>query len=409
MQNFINSFIFGLFVFAYIGGILLYNMIDLPGVDKIDEAYTLILFLVYLFRMFKQGNWEINKFFLITIAIFLFYFFYSIGIKSNVVPAIFMDFFIQLKPYLAFFCIYQMRPELNKEQKKILNQLSLLCWILLLPIGVAGFINKDFFKYIIGHPTSYAGAVTISSLLYLFTSKGTKTDKIVFIGLLSIGLLSGRSKFYGFFVLASAIVLYFNDIKRVKLNYKTVMVIMGVVAIILFVAQEKIKFYFMQGISGESVEKDYLARMALYVTSYTLFWDYFPFGTGFASFGTHASGVYYSSIYSEYNLDGIWGLNRTFTKFVADTYYPSLAQFGVFGLLLYALFWFYIIKKAITRNLDNQNLYLFSIILCIIGFFIIENVADAAFTGNRGVFMMFFLGYIFSNFDTNKNLKPSQI
>ncbi len=403
MQNFINNISFSLFIVAYVGGILLYNIIDIPGVDKIDEAYILLLFLVYIYRMFKQGDWEINKVFLTTIVIFLFYFFYSLRINSNVLPGILMDFFIQLKPYLAFFFIYQMRPVMNNEQKKILNQLSLLCWILLLPIGVAGFVNKHYFEYIIDHPTSYAGAVTISSLLYLFTSNGTKTNKIIFIGLLSIGILSGRSKFYGFFILASAIVLYFNDIKRIRFNYKTVSVIIGLIAIILFVAQDKIKFYFMQGTGGEYVETDYLARMALYVTSYSLFFDYFPFGSGFASFGTHASGVYYSSIYNEYNLDSIWGLNRTYTKFVADTYYPSLAQFGVIGLLLYCLFWIYIIKKAITRHIDNQNLYLFSIIICIIGFFIIENVADAAFTGNRGCFMMFFLGYVFSNLNTNSN------
>lgn len=405
MQNFINNFFGFLFIISYLGGIFLYDIIPVPGVDKIDEVCILILFLLYLYKAFHGKDWGVNKAFLRTIAIFIFYFFYSIHIHSNVLPGIIMDFFIQLKPYLAFFCAYQLRPRINEETRTVLNQLALVCWLLLIPVGLAGAIDEHNFKYLIGHPTSYAGAVSASALIYLFTSKGSRKNKLIFIGLLSIGILSGRSKFYGFFVVASAIVWYFSDIKRLRFNFKTLISFSFVMLAVLFVARNKIEFYFMQDLSNRAVETDYLARMALYSTSYTLLFDYFPFGSGFASFGTHASGVYYSPIYPEYNLDNIWGLNRTYTKFVADTYYPSLAQFGLSGLILYCIFWIYIIKKAITLSIDKDNLYIFSTILCIIGFLAIENVADAAFTGNRGVFMMLFLGYLFSNLSPQNNTK----
>ena len=145
------------------------------------------------------------------------------------------------------------------------------------------------------------------------------------------------------------------------------------------------------------MEFDYIARLALYATSYSIFLDYFPFGSGLASFGTHFSGVHYSKLYTDYGLDNIWGLTKSNPMFITDTYYPSLAQFGVVGVVLYLLFWLYIVKKATSLNLSNKNMHLFLITACIVGFLFIENVADATLTGNRGAFMMMFLGYTFSN------------
>ena len=66
--------------------------------------------------------------------------------------------------------------------------------------------------------------------------------------------------------------------------------------------------------------------------------DYFPFGSGFATYGTFASGVHYSDIYAQYGMDNIYGLTKSYYSFVADTYYPSLAQFGVVGVCLFFLF-----------------------------------------------------------------------
>jgi hypothetical protein len=312
------------------------------------------------------------------------------------------DFFIQLKPYLAFFCIYQLRPVISDKQKKLLNQITLICWFLLLPVGFYGLADEMNFVRMMAHPTNYAAAVTCTALLYLFTSEGTKLNKLIFITLLSIGIFSGRSKFYGFFVLASAITLYFNDVKKIKLDAKTIMAGLFIMAAIVFVARDKIIFYFMPVFSGD-MANDYIARLALYATSYSLFIDYFPFGCGFASFGTYYSGVHYSNIYAEYGIDNIWGLSKSYHSFIADTYYPSLAQFGIAGAALYFLFWLYIIKKAMSYNLSNKYIHWFSITACIAGFLLIENIADSSFTGNKGVFMMLFLGYAFSNLSVNKD------
>ena len=245
------------------------------------------------------------------------------------------------------------------------------------------------------HPTNFAAAVVCLSLVYLYCSDYSKKDKFIFILMLSLGLFSTRSKFYGFFVLASFFVLYLSSIEKLRLNFKTGIIFSIILLAIFFVAKDKIELYFLQSITGE--EKDLVARYVLYSTSIQLlFHDFIPFGSGLASFATHASGLYYSDIYQAYNIDMVWGLSKKEWYFVADTYYPSLAQFGIVGVCLFLLFWLYILRKSFNYLKHTNSIKYFVLSILIIGFIAIENVADASFTSNRGFFMMLFLGLLLS-------------
>ena len=143
--------------------------------------------------------------------------------------------------------------------------------------------------------------------------------------------------------------------------------------------------------------RPYKVSFVLYKTSFEIIRDYFPFGSGLGSFATHASRICYSPIYTEYGINNVWGLSKSFDSFIADTYYPSLAQFGITGVLLYISFWLYAIKKAFQSFKKTGQTHLIIIVLLICGFLFIENVADATFTSNRGFFMMLLLGFVLSN------------
>ncbi|MCD8263635.1 MAG: O-antigen ligase domain-containing protein [Tannerellaceae bacterium] len=393
IQDILNKSFYYLFLITLIFGVITYGTLNF---QLIDEICATILFVLFIFYMFNTKDWKINKLFTLILFIFIFYLAYSFYIKSNVSKAIIMDFIIQLKPYLAFFCVYQLKPQLNKKNKVFLNQLCLLCWFILIPLGIAGAINVKILLYTMGHPSNYASAITALALVYLYASKNTFKEQLVFIIMLTIGLASGRSKFYGLYIVALFVIFYFNNIKNLKFNIKTITLIGIMFIIIFFAVKEKLIFYFLHGISPDA-DMDYIARFVLYTTSITIFKEYIPFGSGFASFGTHASGAYYSPIYSKYKIDEAWGLSKNFNKFITDTYYPSLAQFGIVGLLLFALFWLYLAKKSYSFFLQTKDSRLASISLIIIAYFAIENVADAAFTSNRGFFFMMLLGWIFSD------------
>ena len=89
-------------------------------------------------------------------------------------------------------------------------------------------------------------------------------------------------------------------------------------------------------------------------------------------------------------MDIMHGLNERHPDFIADTYYPALAQFGVVGLFLFFAFWGILTKKALI-NFSKVNLKDFTINILIILFFLIECTSDATITHNRGLFMMMLL------------------
>lgn len=391
MQNFINKHFYELFIVTWLLGIVFYGVIRL---EFIDELCAAVLVLMLVFFVFKTPDWRMNKMFLFTLFVFLFYLGYSIYIESNTTRSIFIDFLIQLKPYLAFFCVYQLTPKFSKDQRKLLKDVSCVIWCLLLLVGFASlFVHKLLFK-VMSHPTAFAAAVVGTSLVYLYSSNYTLKDKLIFLVMLSLGIFSGRAKFYGFLACATVAVLYFSSPKNLRLSTKNIVMFAVMTILVVAVGWQKIEFYFVQGATGE--EKDYLARFVLYITSGSIFIDYLPFGSGLASFATHASRIDYSPVYSEYGIDHVWGLSKSYSAFIADTYYPSLAQFGVVGVLLYILFWVYILKKAFRYFQRKNNTRLIIMSLLIIGYLTIENVADATFTSNRGLFMMMFLGLILS-------------
>ncbi|MDR1919533.1 MAG: O-antigen ligase domain-containing protein [Tannerellaceae bacterium] len=389
-QAHINKYFYIIFLFTLTFGVLLYDTI---GFDYTDECCALFLFVLFVSYLFTTKDWAINKAFLTTIGIFLFYLCYSLAIGSNTKAAIASDLLIQIKPYLAFFCVYSLLPHLDAGRKKLLQDIALVYWGLLCLVGIGDiFIPRLIFE-VVGHPAYYAASVIACSFCYFICSRFTRLDRLTFLVLLSIGILSGRSKFYGFYAFACFAILFLPNLKQFKWNLRNVLILACMLATIIFVAWEKVYFYFYQTVTDE-VEKDMIARYILYVTTPDILRDYFPLGSGFATYATYSSGLYYSHIYADYGIDGVWGMTKEYYNFIADTYYPSLAQFGVLGILLYATFWVYILRKAYLFYRARGNIHYFTVVVMLVGFFGIEGTTDSTFTTHRGFFLLMMLGLV---------------
>jgi len=397
MQAFIDKQFFNLTVFTLIFGVMFYDIIDLMGFAYVDEICAVLLLLLFLYKAFSSRTWEFDKTFLIITGVFIFYLFYSIAINSNSKGAIMTDFIIQIKPYLAFACVYALHPNLTDNQKRIIKQIILLCSLYVFAVGVIGIVSYSVVEYTFSHYSRLATASSILALLYLYCSDYTKVDKFVFIIILALGILSGRSKHFGFFAFSLVAIFYFTESFKLKLNFRNVIFITAAIAFTVIVAWKKIYFYFVTGGFGGGREvNDLYARMALYYFSSQILMDYIPFGCGFASYGTYASASSYSQIYVKYGMDGMSGLSKSAPDFVADTYYPVLAQFGFAGVALFLFFWVNLSRKAIKAYLKGY--YKEAVIaIMIVVFFFIECTSDATLTHNRGMFMMMIMGLVFSD------------
>ena len=95
-------------------------------------------------------------------------------------------------------------------------------------------------------------------------------------------------------------------------------------------------------------------------------------------------------------MDAMQGLTEKDPRFIADTYFPSLAQFGVIGAILFLMFWMRLTKKSIAY-FQKENIKDFAISIVIICFFLIECTSDATITHNRGLFIMMLLALTLTN------------
>jgi len=385
-----NRLLFPLFILGAIFSVVFY---DYLGIEWIDEflAFTLIGILMYEYIKGRVGS---IRPIVIVFSISLFYLGYSFKIGSNVPKAIISDYIVQIKPYLAFFCTLLIAPIFTAREKQIVR---IVCWgIFAYLVFVASGGMRDIL-YFFGHPSRFATTAVVTSFMYIYASEWSIDTVFRGILLLSIGLVSTRAKFVGFFVLMFLFLIWRLFGNRFRFNIKQLLIASVVFSLTIWFAWDKIDFYF---ISGAFEHEEAFARPALYLGGAKILLDFLPFGSGFASFATNYSEVYYSDIYYLYGLNNIWGLSEEFSSFISDTYYPSLAQFGIIGVLLFGYFWIYIYNQVKRFELNRVSLPLINIVYLGIAFFVIESVADSTFTQNRGMFILMIMALAISELNS---------
>lgn len=96
-------------------------------------------------------------------------------------------------------------------------------------------------------------------------------------------------------------------------------------------------------------------RALLYKTGERIANDDFPLGVGFGRFGSYPSRIYYSPVYDQYELSGVYGLSRSYPDFIDDTSWPSvMGEAGYLGLVAYA-FGVILLLLAIVRRLRRAS------------------------------------------------------
>lgn len=372
-----NNFSFYFILFSLIFGVVLYDQISLMGFTYIDEIIALLLFVECIFR--KKIGSEYRKFLFLSLLFLL----YSIIKTVNTVPAAFTDFFIITKPFIAFYSVYYMGLQLNDKHKSFLRRIIIM---LALVFFFGALVNYDLFVWTIPiHASRFATMMVIFAFMYYYCTKRDKSSILLTIAIMSVSLLSLRSKAYGFFTIVLFSLYFFNS-KKFKLNIISMVGAFVGIFLVIFVSWEKISFYFMEGAQSDYIE-DYMARPALYSGAVLVLKDYPIMGPGLGTYASYASAKYYSPLYAHYNLDKVHGLNEE-GSFITDAFFPSLAQYGIIGIFFF-FFFFYRRYLDIKKNkLNNGNVMWFKMSLLFLVFFFIESTSDSTLAQNRGLVMM---------------------
>ena len=342
--------------------------------QSIDETMTVILFLFTVIKAYGKKMDSIGKEILWYIVLMVFYVAYSIILKVNVQEAVFYDLQQQIRPYVVFFCSYLIAPQFTEKQKKRLIKWFLICDIFYVISFFIGFRVSVF-----GLRTPMIGQATLlTASMYLLFKENTRKNIVKGIIILSIGLLSFKSKFVGEYVVFIALFYFLKS--RLKPNLKTIISVIALVSTIVYFTWEKFNAYYIEGM--EETTSNRMARPESYKTARTIiFSDYIPFGSGLASFGTNAAAKYYSPLYYKYGLDNIWGLYPENPMFLADAFYPTLAQYGLVGLFFFLWFWIRRYKQA----LHHKEFRAYKVAMMMIFALFLENMADTSYLSGKGM------------------------
>ena len=160
---------------------------------------------------------------------------------------------------------------------------------------------------------------------------------------LTILLTNQLKAILGMMLIFTGYVFYLTNARRwVKITISS----LGLAAIIVILSvSASFMLKFENYLDSNTAEDAYakIARPALYYRAFEMAADFFPFGTGQGTYGSVPVNIVGSRVYSDYELDKIWGLgDDTDFSFKMDAHWASiLGEMGYIGALIYLLLFFY--------------------------------------------------------------------
>ena len=380
---------FTLYWIIYFPACIAFN--DLPGFSVVDEAMTFVLILYTFYQKRNQDtNPEPWKEYFIFLGILAFYVLYSSVMQVNVLRAVYLEILQQIRPFSVVYCTWILNPRFTEKQKKwmIWTMIStLLLWIYVHPETTQEGVTAEF-------PVLGQMAICTGMTYYLFTEE-TKRNSYLALIIVLTGMLAPKYKFMGEVVCFIAMVFFVKKHLNFK-STKTVISVAVLMTIVIAVVWQRFDTYYVSGWSNSA-----LARPMTYKTSLEILKDYFPFGPGMGTFATNGAWKFYSPLYYEYHLNTIWGLNRG-GGFICDAFYPSLAQYGIVGVILFCIFW----KRRLIAMNEIVDMRYYRVAMIVFFCLAIEQTADSSWLSGKGMGYCMLLGLCLN---ANRNMEEEEV
>lgn len=342
---------------------VMYLLGDVLKINYLDEI-TSLFFLLIIFITGKASNKLFKYFFLV----FIFFLIYSLLFSAN--PSrigVLLDANQQIKPYIFFFFFYLFPINFSKIQIYTLRKIALIYAFISCFVGYT--LDPTFYTGLFAHPYDYVNCIFSYAILYLFCSNQDKQALYITFFILTLGLLGMRTKYFANYAIFIFLFFFLKD--KLQLKFRYIILLCIAIIAICYISKEKIDLYTAEGLEAG------IARTYMYWNAPQLIIDYFPLGSGFASYSSWFSGEYYSPLYYKYDMDNIYGLAPENPGFTSDTFFPNLVQIGIIGIFL--LFWFW---KKIYKYIDNYSTFSivnYKIGIFILAYIIIESIAGSIF------------------------------
>lgn len=370
--------IFILFIFAFERAIVTYA----PFFGFIDEAFSIICFGIVFVKLLLNKINKTDKLCLLLLCIVL-----IIGLISNANSSLISSFTGIITDILSIFKVFIVfilfnNSKLDNEDiirksafiSRIIVVIMMICWLISLIFNI-GMMDTSIrfgmqsYKFVFNNAGNFSKFFyfLVPLLLVDLKFKDTKYKRFIFFMSLIIWCLTLRTRAFVFVLttLTSFILFFVMKIKKFNVLY-----LIPIGLIILLISYEQIEFYFAN---------DTQARSLLLKYSFVTMKNYFPFGSGFGTYGSDVAIQYYSPLYVDYGFMNVWGMGLEHTSFLNDNYWPMIiGQFGLFGLICIILV-IYLITKETLINSKKDRYYLVSSLL--ISFFLLmSSIASKSYS-----------------------------
>ena len=136
-----------------------------------------------------------------------------------------------------------------------------------------------------------------------------------------------------------------SNYKSNKIRNRLFSLFASVIIVVLFGFDQLTLYYGNEG----------TARSLLLKNSFFLANKYFPFGAGFAAYGSNMARVYYSNLYYQFGFNKIWGMSPGYSGYLTDSFFPIvIGQFGWISIILIIIIFWGIFKKTLVLKNNNQ-------------------------------------------------------
>ena len=222
-------------------------------------------------------------------------------------------------------------------------------------LGMYGEIRYGLrnYSFVFGTPGIVTNTVLYIIMLLLLDSalhEGRPNKSFL---LMAIAVLIMVIKSRSLILAATALILFESFVLEKKQDMR--LRILGIAIIGGLIGYPQYQNYFVNGVTAN---RGTAPRQLFWQGGLRLFQEYFPYGTGFGTFGSSTAATNYSQLYYILEFNTVTGMQPTNTKYLNDTFWPMIfTQLGLIGMIPYILLMIIIFYDIYRNAKRSGNLY----------------------------------------------------
>lgn len=388
-----REFIFAFFIILLPFSLFAEKKLGLTIIGYSDETLCIICILYILYFSFKKGIKGIDLTMLILLIVCS-----VITLCGNLINKLITNWFpiivdlVCLAKIFTVFIVYKLVGE-RDTKKRVISYLVPICKITIILGSIFGilsqFVNLGMttpnrrygilpYYFIFENEGRYGYIIACAFLILLLAKLPKKQERIYEVLMIFNIIITTKGVTY--IIVVSYIVLVIMWKKTLKLNAKTLILLI------------------LSGFAASSVQiNTYLRdtespRVTLIRYGFKTANTYFPFGSGFATYGSDMAARNYSKLYIKYGFENRYGLSTLNSTCLNDCYLGMVVgQFGYIGMIVFlvmlCLIFVPLDKIAINKRVKALTVSIFIGLL-------VSCIGTAIIKSSIGVFSMAVIGLI---------------